>query len=93
MIQVKDASDASYKSIVGSLIKYEDNNIEYYSDSDLTKRTLTHPSVGDMKEKMDNTYRGWKNPYKDAYYWLKGELLDLRGINEALLGREQVVKQ
>ncbi len=24
--------------------------------------------------------------------WLKGELLDLKGINEALLGREAVVK-
>lgn len=45
-----------------------------------------------MKDKIDTTYKGWKNPYKDAYYWLKGELLDLRGINEALQGREQVVK-
>jgi len=41
-----------------------------------------------MKEKIDHTFKKWKNPYKDAYYWLKGELLDLKGINEALLGRE-----
>lgn len=33
-----------------------------------------------------------KNPYRDAYYWLKGELLDIKGMNEALMGREQVVK-
>jgi hypothetical protein len=92
MIQTKDSTDANYKSIIFSLMRYEDNNIEYYSENDLSKRVLTNPAVGDMREKMDDTYKSWKNPYKDAYYWLKGELLDLRGINEALLGRELVVK-
>lgn len=82
----------SYKTIVGSLLKYEDNNVEFYSDSDPNKRTLTHPSLDDIKERMNKTFKKWKNPYKDAYYWLKGELLDLKGINEALLGRESVVK-
>ena len=75
------------------MMKYEDQNVDYYSESDASKRILTNPNLNDMKERMDETYRGWKNPYKDAYLWLKGELLDLRGINEALLGREQVVKQ
>lgn len=36
--------------------------------------------------------KNWKNPYRDAYYWIKGELLDIKGMNDALLGREQVVK-
>jgi hypothetical protein len=75
------------------MMKYEDQNVDYYADSDANKRILTNPNLSDMKERMDETYIGWKNPYKDAYLWLKGELLDLRGINEALLGREQVVKQ
>lgn len=92
MIQIKDASDHSYKTIVTSLLKYEDNNVEFYSDSDQYKRILTHPSLGDMKEKIDTTFRKWRNPYREAYYWLKGELLDLKGMNEALTGREQVVK-
>ncbi len=39
------------------------------------------------------TYKCWTNPYKEAYLWIKGELLDLKGIYEALLGREAVVKQ
>jgi septal ring factor EnvC (AmiA/AmiB activator) len=33
-----------------------------------------------------------KNPYKEAYYWLKGELLDLKGLQYAISGRETVVK-
>jgi hypothetical protein len=34
-----------------------------------------------------------KNPYKEAYYWLKGELLDLKGLQQAMAGREAVVKK
>ena len=41
---------------------------------------------------MDATYEGWKNPYREAYIWLKGELIDIRGINDALAGREAVMK-
>lgn len=41
---------------------------------------------------MDTTYEGWKNPYKDAYIWLKGELIDMKGISDALAGRDAVVK-
>lgn len=92
MIKSRDEQDILYKSIVSQLSKYEDNNIEYYTDSDLTKRVLTHPQIGDLKEKMDATYEGWKNPYKDAYIWLKGELIDIKGIIDAINGREQVVK-
>ena len=42
---------------------------------------------------MDQTYEGWKNPYRDAYIWLKGEILDIKGISDALTGRDTVVKQ
>ena len=75
------------------MIKYEDNNTEYYSESDLTKRIVSHPELGEFKDQMEVVHKQWKNPFRDAYLWLKGELLDLRGLNEALLGREQVVKQ
>jgi len=73
-------------------MKYEDQNIEFYSDSDLTKRILTHPSSGDMTERLDNTHKGWKNPYRDMYIWLKGELLDIHGVVDAIAGRESVLK-
>ena len=72
-----------------SLFKYEDNNIEYYCDSDVSKRVLTNPeSPVDIKEKVDQIYKNLKNPYKEAYLVLKGELLDLKGMSDALHGRE-----
>lgn len=88
MSQVRDGQDASYISIVNGLLKYEDSNVEYYSESDPLKRIMTHPNASDFKERMELTYKGWSNPYKEAYYWIKGELLDIKGINDALLGRE-----
>jgi len=53
---------------------------------------MTHPSAGDMKERIENTCKAWKNPYRDIYIWLKGELLDIKGIQDAIIGREVVVK-
>lgn len=88
----RDALDLNYKALINNLMRYEDTNIEYYSDSDLTKRIVTHPEVGDFKEKIESTQKGWTNPYRDAYIWIKGELLDIKGISDALIGRETVVK-
>jgi len=34
-----------------------------------------------------------KNPFKETYYWLKGEFLDLKGLQEAVSGRETVVRK
>lgn len=93
MIQIRDAQDSSQKQIVNLLMKYEDNNLEYYTESDLTKRHMTNPGHRtDFKEQADGAFKQCKNPYRDAYYWIKGELLDIKGMNEALQGREQVVK-
>lgn len=66
--------------------------MEFYSDSDLTKRILTHPSSGDMTDRLNTTHAGWKNSYKDMYIWLKGELLDIHGMVDAINGRESVLK-
>ena len=74
-------------------MRYEDNNLEYYTDADVTKRIFTHPDSGDMKKRMEDYKSEWKNPYKDTYIWLKGELLDAKGMADALAGRELCMKQ
>jgi hypothetical protein len=88
----KDMHNRNYKNIINSLCMYEYQNIEYYTDSDLTKRVITHPSAGDMKDQAEFSIGEMKNPYKDAYIWLKGELLDLMGMVAAMNGREYVQK-
>lgn len=88
----RDALDLHYKYLIHNIMKYEEVNVDFYSDSDLAKRITTNPTVGDFKEKIDNVQKAWKNPYRDAYLWLKGELLDIKGLSDALQGREAVVK-
>jgi hypothetical protein len=53
---------------------------------------LTHPNADDLEERIKTSATKWKNPYRDAYIWLKGELLDVQGMSNALDGREAVFK-
>jgi hypothetical protein len=93
MMTVRDEQDASYVQIMTSLFKYEDNNVEFYSDNEPSKRILTNPDLHtDLKDRVDTTFKGLRNPYKEAYLMVKGELLDLKGMSDALAGRESVVK-
>jgi len=66
--------------------------VEYYSDSTLDKRLFTHSTNQGFKEKLELTFTNYRNPYKESYIWLKGELLDLKGLNDALIGRDSVIK-
>lgn len=94
MIVARDEQDSAYNQIVAGLIKYEDNNVEYFSDSVPETRIMTNPTNGsEFTDRFTSSWKSLRNPYKDAYIWLKGELLDLKGLNEALAGRENVVKQ
>ena len=94
MIKTKEDQDAAYQKIMSGLVIYEDNNVEYFSESDVAKRILTNPATGsDFIDRYATQWKNIRNPFRDAYYWLKGELLDLKGLNEALSGRETVVKQ
>lgn len=93
MVAVRDEQNQAYITTVQGLIKYEDNNTEYVSESDVTKRILTNPATGsEFNEKFTTQWKTMRNPYKETYYWLKGELLDLKGLKSALEGRENVVK-
>lgn len=73
-------------------MKYEDIAVDYYSDCDVSKRTMTHPGVGDIKQKVVDAFNQVHNPYADAYVWLKGEQLDMKGLLAALTGRENVMR-
>jgi hypothetical protein len=79
--------------MMGHLCKFEDVGIEYYGDQVAEKRSLTHPSQSDLKERIDEGAKQLKNPYREAYIWLKGEFMDVNGMYEALQGLESVLKK
>lgn len=94
MIETREQLNTAYTQIVQSITKYEDNNVEYYSESDVSRKIITNPVTGlEFVEKYNNQIKSLKNPYRETYYWLKGELLDLSGLQQAMQGREAVVKK
>jgi len=74
------------------MLRFEDLAMDFLTEGDMDKRMFTHPQSGMMKEKADETAEKWVNPYLEAYVWLKGELLELKGMKDALKGRESVLK-
>jgi len=92
MIETREQQNSAYAQIVASVTKYEDNNIEYYSESDVSRKIITNP-VTEFIDRYQNQIKSLKNPFKEGYYWLKGELLDLKGLQQAMAGRDAVVRK
>ena len=81
MIATRETQNRCYSEILSGLSRYEDNNVDYYSENDVTKRILTNPVTGsEFTERYTSQIKSLKNPFKEAYYWFKGELLDLKGL-------------
>ena len=81
MIETREQQNTAYAQIVAAVTKYEDNNIEYYSESDVSRKIVTNPVTGtEFVDRYQNQIKSLKNPFKEGYYWLKGELLDLKGL-------------
>jgi len=53
---------------------------------------VTHPNNQGLQDKVDTAERKLRNPYHDAYLWIKGEFLDVNGMYECIIGRETVMK-
>ena len=52
MSENRDGQDSSYFNILNTLLKYEEVNVDYYSEQDKMKKILNHPQNGDFKEKI-----------------------------------------
>lgn len=62
---------------MSALMKYEEVGLAYYTDQEASQRILTNESNADLKEKIGKSETKAKNPYRDAYIWMKGEYLDV----------------
>ena len=75
-------------------MQYEDCAMDFFNDNDGNSvRILTSPTVGDMKQKIDDTVKCYKSPFAESALWIKGEMLDIQGMIDALKGRETVMKK
>lgn len=72
-------------------MKFEEESVDYFTDGDVGQRILTHPSAGELKPKVQDTLTKFKNPFNSVHIWIKGEVLDLRSMLDAMSGREQIM--
>lgn len=82
-----DQSHQHYKKIYMNLMSFEDMAIDTFSDGDRTKRILSHPAAQDLPITITENIEKWRNPFRDAYMSLRGELLDLKAMMNAMAGR------
>lgn len=72
---------------------YEASALEYFSENEMNARVLTHPKAGDLSETLTTMVGAFKNPFLEAAVWIKGEMLDIAGMLNAMKGREIVMKR
>lgn len=53
---------------------------------------MTNPKNDDINTAMASKLAQLQNPFYDTYMWFKGEYLDLQGLNNSLLGRDEVMR-
>jgi len=67
--------------------------LEYFSENDMNSRVLTHPKAGDLNENLTTMVGSFRNPFLEAAVWIKGEMLDIAGMLNAMKGRDLVMKR
>jgi hypothetical protein len=72
-------------------LKFEDDAVEYLSEQDRTKRILTNPASPDVPGDIVANINLWKRSFKDVWVWLKGETLEVRGMMDAMQGRDRLI--
>jgi len=88
----KQNSD-DYKQLYTILMQYEASALEYFSENDMNSRVLTHPKAGDLNENLTTMVGSFRNPFLEAAVWIKGEMLDIAGMLNAMKGRDLVMKR
>ena len=86
-----EKSYGNYEKLFANFLKYEDTCLDFFADGEISARSISHPGATEIKESIGPTIKQWKNPYREAYIWIKGELLDLLGARDAMDGRDAVV--
>lgn len=66
------------------MLAFEDMAIDTFSDGDRTKRVLSHPVAQELPSQINENIDKWRNPFKDAYMMLRGEMLDVKAMIGAM---------
>lgn len=82
-----------YASVYRQFMQYEESAIEFFADNNQGKKILTNEAAGDFSTKLKDTVACYKSPFAEGALWIKGEMLDIQGMIDAVKGREAVMKK
>ena len=77
-------SIANNRVLMTLLDKYEDLNINCYTDSNPDKLVLNNPEQKQLKEQMEHMVDNQKNSFDQMYHWCKGEIYDIKAVVNAI---------
>lgn len=76
-VPASDKEHNNYKEMIALLSRFEQNVLIEYTDNDVGKHVITEyeEKAGELPEKL-------KNPLKEFFYWVKGEIYDLQALHD-----------
>ena len=80
-----------YQRIYYNFLKFEDDALDFFAEQDRTKRLLTNPTQPDLPGDIVANINSWKRSFKDVWVWLKGECLEVKGMMDAMAGRDKMI--
>jgi hypothetical protein len=89
---MQEDTHKNYQRIYYNFLKFEEDALDFFSDGDRTKRVLTNPSSIELPTTIVNNINDWKQSFKGVWIWLKGECLEIKGMMDAMKGREKLIE-
>lgn len=87
--ETKSQVISNSKVLQGLLDKYEDLNMNCYTEGVTEKLVLNNPDNKQLKDQMEHMIENQKNPFDEMYHWCKGEIYDIKAMIGACQRREE----
>jgi hypothetical protein len=74
--------------MIDLLNRFEHNVFLEYCENDLGKQIM--PEYDESSRNMTDHL---KNPMREFFYWIKGEIYDLQALNDSFMGLDRLIKK
>ena len=92
MMRTKQQQMNSYQDFHRSMQRYEDLNLQTYTEMQAGELILTNPDNMELNIKLQELTSNMQNPYIDLYHWAKGEIFDLQAVMSSVRQRTECEK-
>ena len=89
MMRTKLNTIQSYQDLYRCAQRYEDMNLQHYTDMNTAELLLTNPDNAMVFQNLNEVANSLQNPYIDIYHWAKGEIFDQEAVNNSVKERNR----